>query len=483
MRVCWLLFVAAACGGAPANAPADAGGGGGGTTSDAPVGLTACDEFETTGIPAPAHVSGTLSGGNNVESPSECQVTNAPYGTESAGPDQVVLVTGLAEGQTYVVDLQSTDDLLFYVATGCGTSTGPTSDQCLLFEDATTTGPEVGQFVAPSSSVYVIVDYYASVEPPNGGNFTLDVYQQSCTTNDQCAGSAPVCSNGTCVQCATSFDCTLPTASLCDVVTSTCVAGTDLCTADDADEPNDDGPAGATVLVPGTQVNAHVCSNPSTEGDFYAFDVSSLGDVWDVTLGWSGQRDLQLEVYSATGELYGLSYWEEPERVELTYLAPGRYYAYVRELSSSPDSYPQPYSIVAQRTPGSPCQTSADCAADFRNQIYRGNCDAGSCVDLVGSGAIPLGGACDSQSDCAAGLECPSFYFVEDANTRDVCEPTCTNDSQCGEGFVCTTYLQQNFCVQRCTDDMQCPVVTADQPQSGPWARLSCQVSTGRCLP
>jgi hypothetical protein len=478
---CLVLAILAGCGGnaaAPlADAPsADAPGDAGNTAS-------ACGEFDTTGVPAPLHVTGTLSGNNNVESPSSCAVTNAPYGTESTGPDEVVLVTGLVPGMPYVIDLESTDDLLFYVATGCSTPTGPSSDQCLLFEDATTSGAEVGTFVATSPSVYVVVDYYASHAPPNGGNFTLDVYAQSCTSNNDCSGGEPVCSNGACVECATSFDCADPAASFCDTTMNRCVAGVDMCGSDDAVEPADDGPAGATVLSAGTPVAAHVCSAPSTEADFYAFDVTALGDTWDVTVGWTGNRDLQLELYSATGELLGLSYWEEPERVELTYLPLGRYYALVRESSSSPDSFPQPYTIAATRTPGSPCESSADCAADFGTQLYRGSCQAGACVDLDGSGAVGAGSACDSQSDCAAGLSCPSFYFVANADTRDVCEPLCTNDDQCGKGSVCTTYLQQNFCVQRCSEDLQCPVATGTPPQQGPWARLSCQLATGRCVP
>jgi hypothetical protein len=456
---------------APAMAPAPGDGG-------AP--LTACGAFEAEGVPVPMHVTGTLAGNSTVQSPSTCAVTNAPYGTESAGPDQVVLVDGLVPGTSYVVRLSSDDDLLFYVATGCAGGAGPTTEQCLLFQDATTSGAEVGTFVAPGPSVYVIVDTYASL-PPTGGQFALDVYAQGCTTNADCTASDPVCTSGACVQCATSFDCTDPSAPQCS--DNTCVSGSSGCTSDDPAEPGDDGPAGATVLTSGTPVDAHVCSKPSTEGDFYAFDVTDAGDTWDLTLAWSGTRDLDLELYSATGELYGLSYWQQPEHVQLTYLAPGRYYAFVREYSPGPDSVPQPYTIAATRTPGAPCQTSRDCAAAFENQLYRGSCTAGSCVDLQGSGSVGAGGACDRQSDCAAGLDCPSFFFTEDADTRDVCEPTCTSDAQCRAGFVCTTYLQQNFCALRCTDDLDCPVVTGTQPTSGPWARLSCQVATGRCLP
>ena len=448
---------------------------------DAGAPLTACGAFDTPGVPVPMHTSGTLSGNSAVQSPSACNVTDAPYGTESAGPDQVVTVTGLTEGMPYVVRLSSADDLLFYVATGCSGGAGPSSEQCLLFEDATTSGDELGSFVAPGPTVYVVVDYYASHAPPSGGQFTLEVYPQSCTTNADCSGGDPVCVSGTCVQCATSFDCADPAAPLC--ANNTCLAGSSGCASDDPAEPGDDGPAGATVLASGTPVTAHVCSTPSTEGDFYAFDVTTAGDTWDVTLAWTGTRDLDLELYSATGELYGLSFWDQPEHARLTYLAPGRYYAYVREFSSGPDSFPQPYSITATRTPGEPCQSASDCAAVYTNQLYRGSCTAGSCVDLDANGSVGSGGACDSQSDCAAGLECSSFFFVEHADSRDVCEPTCTNDAQCGDGYVCTTYLQQNFCVQRCSDDLDCPVVTQDQPKSGPWARLSCQLATGRCLP
>jgi Cys-rich repeat protein len=87
-------------------------------------------------------------------------------------------------------------------------------------------------------------------------------------------------------------------------------------------------------------------------------------------------------------------------------------------------------------------------------------------------------------SDCAAGLSCSSFFFVANADTRDVCEPGCTSDAQCGAGYVCTTYLQQNFCVQQCTADAQCPTSVDSQPTSGqPWYRLTCDVATGRCQP
>ena len=130
--------------------------------------------------------------------------------------------------------------------------------------------------------------------------------------------------------------------------------------------------------------------------------------------------------------------------------------------------------------------TAADCAAEYDNQVFRGNCDAGACVSIDGAAAVPETGACDSQSDCAAGLDCPSFYFVAGADTREVCARTCMNDGDCtalGANYVCTTYLQANFCVQKCTSDLQCPTAVGTPPSFGPWYRLSCSVATGHCLP
>src|SRR5260221_4005952 len=172
---------------------------------DAPVSYPACQEFQTTGKLVPVHVSGTLSGAD-VQAPSSCAITNAPYGIESAGPDSVVLLTNLVPGAPYDVRLQSAADLAFYVVTGCATPSGPSAEQCLVFEDATTAGDEVGRFVAPSPLAYIVVDYYASHAPAEGSNFALDVYPESCTSNAQCTAGAPVCANGACVQCATSFD-------------------------------------------------------------------------------------------------------------------------------------------------------------------------------------------------------------------------------------------------------------------------------------
>lgn len=453
--------------------------------SDAPAMYPACAEFASApaGVTLPAHVTGRLAGAD-VESPSSCTEVDAPFGIVSPGPDSVVRLDGLTPGQKYVVKLASDSDLAFYVVTGCSTPTGPSAAQCALFVDASKSG-ELGTFTATAATEFVVVDYWQT-SAPDDPNWTLDVYADACDDASACTTAGlGACLDHRCVQCAGSFDCTDPANAVCDTSHHTCGPGTDSCTSDDAAEPGDDGPAGATVLSSGAPVSAHVCSVPRSEADYYAFDVTAVGQLWTVQLAWgNAQRDLDLELYDASGAPIGFSLWERPEQVQVAYLPPGRYYARVTEYAGSTGiAAPASYTIEATRQSGGGCVDADDCAAVYRNQIYRGACVAGSCVAIDGGGAVPQGGHCDSQSDCAPGLHCPSFYFVEGADTRDTCQPECTNDAMCGPGQVCTTYLSPNFCVDQCTDSRQCATAPDEQPQSGPWVQLTCELSTGRCLP
>lgn len=478
-----VLLLLAACGGGgkthPADAPVDQAPD---TTSDFP----ACHELSAApGMPVPVHATGSLSGAD-LMAPSMCDAVNAPYGQESAGPDSVVRVDGLVSGRAYVVRLIANADMSFYVATGCSTMSGPSNSECKLFVDATSGGEEVGRFVATDTTAFVIIDYFQS-HPPSDPSWTVDVYEEQCTASAQCGGATPVCHDGQCVQCATSFDCKDTSAPRCDTSDYTCQPGMDLCLTDDNGEPGNDGPSGAAVLASGGSFDGLICATPRGEADFSAFDVATLGDTWDITLAWTGTRDLDLELYDAEGTRLGMSFWEQPEHVGLTYLAPGRYYARVTEFSQTTDATGIPYTLTVQRTPGTQCTTAADCASEYRNQLFRGECAAGACVSIQGNGSVPEGGACDSVSDCASRLSCASFFFVANADTRDVCARDCSTDTDCtplGANYVCTTYLQANFCVQKCTDDAQCPTSISSQPATGqPWKRLSCDVASGRCLP
>lgn len=477
-------MLAAACGDGgtalPDAAPPDA-------AIDAPPVYPACREFGEVTASVPAHITGALSA-SDLQSPSRCGEIDAPYGIESAGPDAVVRIDGLKPGTAYVVQLESAADLAFYVTTGCSTPSGPAQDECALFVDATPGDEEVGRFVATTTSVYVVVDYYASHTPANQ-TFTLDVYAEACTASAQCSASAPVCNKGKCVECATSFDCKSAQLPRCDTQNETCVGGIDSCTSDDAIEPADDGPAGARAIAVDASgaatVTGEICSTPRGEADFYSFAVTSVGETWELSLAWPGARDLDLEIFDATGSSIALSYWESPERARVTYLPVGTYYVKVRDFSTQ-TATPVGYTLTVQRTLGAGCTSRADCASEFRNQLFRGDCVAGACVRIDGAGQVAEGGACDSVSDCGSGMSCSSFFFVANADTRDVCARTCSGDADCaplGGNYVCTTYLITNFCVQKCTSDAQCPTSVETQPNSGPWYRLTCQLATGRCAP
>lgn len=484
-----VILVATACGGGDSSAPPDAPGELDGGPSDAPM-YPACREFSGAALGVPAHVTGTL-GAAEVMSPTACAVVDAPYGVESAGPDRVIPLRGLTVGMPYVVRVVSASDLAFYVVTGCSTPSGPAADQCLLFQDGSTGAREVGRFVAESSTAYVVVDFFASSPPPSL-EFTLDVYAEQCDGTgaaEACSAPTPACFEGRCVACVTSFDCVDPARPVCGA-DHMCRAGVDQCASDGEAEPGDDGPAGAPLLqldeLGHTTILGQICSKPRTEADFAAFEVTSLGETWDITLQWPAGRDLDLRIHDATGTELGLSFWERPERVRLTQLPLGRYYIQVREFASTPDPSPVTYTLSVRRTPGAACTSAADCAVEYRNQIFRGHCDAGACVALDGDASVTEGGRCDSMSDCAPDLACPSFYFVADADTRQTCARGCGGDSDCaalGPDYVCTTYLPSNFCVAKCTEDDHCPTALSTQPASGPWVRLSCEPTTGRCVP
>jgi hypothetical protein len=441
--------------------------------------------YRVTGLPS--RIAGDLDGaGADLESPPSCAEIDAPFGAISAGADQVIEVTGLATGVEYQVRLESSADLAFYVVTGCSSDRGPTDAECLLFVDASSDNVEVGRFLAPDTRAYIVVDFFSSRDLQSTG-FSVDVYPSGCDTDDDCGGTTPTCIDHRCVGCATSFDCKDPTAPVCDTASHACGPGTGTCPGDDAGRENrDDGPAGATALpVPLGVATGSIC-NTDDEHDYFRFDVTSPGELWQVTLAWIADEDLQLEAYDADGQLVGKSLHELPEQMLLTHLPVGRYYLAVTWRDPPASAAPVLYSIAALGVPGDVCRSDSDCADAYRNQAHRGHCDDGACVRIDGDGEVAVGGACDSQSDCDDDGECPSFLFTADADQRSVCGLHCRSDDDCdamGPGHVCTTYLPQNFCVQRCSRDDHCPVLAdTAAPDNEPWARYACQESTGRCL-
>ena len=490
-----LTCVVSACSGPSKTAPADAGALTD-ATSDATTaissdaGYPACHEFAETAMPVPVQTTGDVStAGADVLSPPSCNVVNAPYGIESSGVDQVIRVDDLVVGSDYTVVLNSVADLAFYVVTGCDTPTGPSVQECLLFEDDTSGHIEHGVFTAPTTSLWIVVDDYRT-EPPSNGSFSLDVTAVQCHTSSDCSGATPACSAGQCVGCVTSFDCTSPAASVCDPHSNSCIEGPGGCAIDDPTENADDGPAGALVTAPDADsssvIDGHLCNASDAEHDYIRFDVTVAGEDWSADLDWIGSQDLDLTITDAVGNDVGLSLYSQPEHIDLTYLPIGSYFIRIDDFSVS-SSNSVPYQLTVTRMSTTGCTSTADCASTFINQIYRGTCASdGACVDIDGNGALDVGAPCDSSDDCATGEQCPAFFFVANADTRSVCAPNCVTDADCasaGSDYVCSTYLDANLCVQKCTDDDQCPRIPDAAPTTPPWAFLTCDLPSGQCLP
>ena len=492
--LCALTCVVSACGGSPATT-ADAGVIADATpdaiaTIPSDASYPACHEFATQAMPVPVQTTGNVSSaGADILSPSSCTVVNAPYGIESSGVDQVVRVDALTIGTDYTVVLDSNADLAFYVVTGCDTPSGPSADECLLFEDETSGHVEHGIFTAPATSVWIVVDDYRT-EPPTDGTFSLAVTAVQCHQSADCSGATPACSNeGQCVACVTSFDCTSPSTSVCDPHSNTCIEGPGGCSLDDATENADDGPAGALVTTPDADsssiIDGHLCNASDAEHDYVRFDVAVAGEDWSADLEWLGSQDLDLTITDSAGNDVGVSLYAQPEHIDLTYLPVGSYFIRIDDFSPSNTSA-VPYQLTVTRSSTSGCSTSADCATEFANQLYRGACTAGACEAINGGGALEVGEPCDSIDDCASGEQCPAFFFAANADTRSVCAPNCVTDNDCaaaGSDYVCTTYLDANLCVQKCTNDDQCPRIPDVAPTTPPWAFLTCDLPTGQCLP
>jgi hypothetical protein len=363
---------------------------------------------------------------------------------------------------------------------------GPGAGQCLLYVDASTRGVERGRVVAPpSGSAYVVIDFFLSDDPADG-EFSVDVYRTECDDASGCGGATEFCVDERCVECASSFDCPSAQSPVCDARTNDCRPPFAGCTADDASEDGNDGPAGAVDITPvgaSSSVGGAICNAPGEEVDFFRFTVSASGERFTLALDWTDPEvDLDLELFDASGVRYGMSFWERPESVALTFLPAGTYYARVQRFGIASRST-TPYTLSAVRQGVAACGGVSDCAAEFDNQIFRGSCTAGACRPIDPSSGLAVGELCDSASDCASGL-CTSFFFNASADSRSACTIGCGDDGDCaavGAQFVCTDFLVDNVCVKKCSSDLHCPVVLSVPPQSGPWHRLSCNVSNGRC--
>ena len=290
-------------------------------------------------------------------------------------------------------------------------------------------------------------------------------------------------------ECVTSFDCPLSTEPLCSA-SGVCGAGPIDCTGDDEGDTTpggDDGPAGARSLTGAVDtpvaLTGAVCNVGAGETDFYTFTVlQGEGMVLDLTWDNAG-RDLDLYAQADDGTLLGLAFWRRPEQVTLTYLPAGTYYLQVALYSTTPIPEAEPYTITATRTLAQVCAGPADCAAEYADQLFRGDCAAGAC-EFIAPGAAATGALCDSSDDCLSGL-CSYVSFEADAH-ESLCTEPCTTTADCvtvGAGLTCTSG-SFGMCVPTCASNLDCGANPYDggllEPDH-PWHYYACNTAIGVC--
>ena len=453
-----------------------------------------CPKFvsATTVSSYPATLSGDLTNaGADLVVTGGCQDERSPFGIQSAGPESVVMLTNLTPRMRYAVSASAVGDLAIYIATGCDAhAKGPTRDQCLVFADEGSTGGEVLDFVAPGSgTAYLVVDRFVPGQLPDA-TFNLEVFQVQCDTTDisSCDANLRGCSDYRCVPCADSFDCTEATTPVCNRATNQCEAGRDMCTTDETTEPNNDGPAGAIHITPidtvPVTVAGTICNDPPTELDYYTVTVAD-GEGLTIEANWDEPNiDIDITVTDREGVVFGASFYDKPENMDLTYLPAGEYLIEVNYFSVDSSPVGIDYTLTVTRHFGSACTSTTDCAANYTNQYYRGTChNSGACRWIKGNHERALGAECDSDNDCESGL-CSSFAFTRDSEQRFVCTHTCQATAGCADMgllYVCTDYLFENVCVLQCRNHDHCPVLLSVPPRTPPWTRLACYPALGEC--
>jgi hypothetical protein len=330
----------------------------------APAVCTELDSPVTTLSTYPAMYSGDTTGsGANLEVAMGVCTDERTYFSQ-AGEDQVVELTGLTPATTYAVNVTAVADISFYVATGCDDAAGgPSTGQCELFVDETEGGSEFGEFMAPDSgSVYLIIDTFYMDAAPDG-TYTVEVFEPECSMDVDCNATplTPLCNRGRCVECITAFDCTDSAMPTCDITMGACAVGYDMCTGDDGNENDDDGPAGATVVAPAVNTPdvtmGAICSAPAVESDFYEITVAE-GDDRVFVLDWATAEDLDLILWDSNGMVLDTAFFAQPEVLRATDMAAGTYYVMVSQFDPPDTAAAADYTFTATVPE---CTTNFDC--------------------------------------------------------------------------------------------------------------------------
>jgi len=283
--------------------------------------------------------------------------------------------------------------------------------------------------------------------------------------------------------------CVDPARPVCSDI-GACTAPRNDCANDDAADSGstDDGPAVAQDMTApiGTPVtvNAAICatSPQAREEDYYKVAVGQ-GEGLVVDVAPANGVHLDVSVIDSLGRSYGRDDYRDPKTFTLTYLPAGTYYVRVVQPTTLETN---PYTIRVTRTAAQTCSSSADCAAEYATQLYRGACSAGACSFITSTGGA-LGSPCDSFTDCAS-YWC-SYREFESHAERSVCTQTCTSTASCvsalGAGFACTSFSSpnSNYCIPSCASDLDCgtDLLNSIRSPGQPWHYLSCTTSSGVC--
>lgn len=314
------------------------------------------------------------------------------------------------------------------------------------------------------------------------GDYFVEVYQF------EPANSAPATAYSLTLslpECTNSFGCTTAGEPICNI--GDCVAGPAQCTGDDAAEP-DDGPAGARDITAASvgmtaTLTGKICNTPSTEADWYRVVTQAPGEGIVANLSWTAGPDIDVYIHDSMGRLLGTSFWLNPEIVTVTHLPVGTYYlAVYRAGAATAPGYD--YTLAVTRAAVQVCTTSADCAASYKTQLYRGACTAGTC-NFIAAGTRADGMGCDSADDCMSAA-CSYIPFEADAQDS-VCTRTCASNADCASitGTVCMTGFATNRCHPSCTTNLECGanVNSSTLDANEPWNYFTCTVASGACSP
>ena len=248
------------------------------------------------------------------------------------------------------------------------TAANADADIAFILGDAQFTGiargPVVGKTLAAGD--YVILVAAQDTSMIGGGTeatpYTLTIDSGECATDADCTnGELCLVDTFTCVQCLTDANCSDAGAPSC--ISNAC-GSNDVCTMDDALEPNSDGPAGASMITIGQVANNKICGDFATigvaESDWYSFEISAPANI-RTTVTWTEAdmanpvRDIDVSILDenlmpvapAQGTPSGTS-TDVPEILELTALPAGKYFVRVVQFESAMGAVAEDYSILLE---------------------------------------------------------------------------------------------------------------------------------------